>query len=339
MTATSKFLVVTPTRNEGPFILEWVAWYRMLGFDDILILSNDCTDHSPQMLDLLEKAGWISHQPHQPSDGKAPFFSAFAAARKHPLVATTDWMFLCDIDEFLVFHERNGTIQDFVGDDPPNVAGIAFHWKVFGTSRLETWKDGLVHKTFTRSAHRKSDANQFFKSLIYKPLRFKNFRSHRPVKFDGEWGEEPNIWINSAGEILKGFDPNSGKFQMTSPKLVSHVNAQLNHYITRTVENYSFKKGRLSASSFTDRYTDRFFGKFNRNERGDVSALANADRFSVVYSDICAIPGILRLHHLCCADYVSEMCIKRGDDPRKDTRYIRHRNLTECPKTNSQKNF
>jgi len=329
MTATSRFLVVTPTRNEGPFILEWVAWYKMLGFDDILILSNDCTDHSPQMLDLLDQEGWISHQPHQPKVGKAPFISAFSAARKHPLIASADWMFLCDIDEFLVFHEGDRTIQHFVGSEPLDVAGIAFHWKVFGTSRLQTWEDGLVHRTFTRAAHKKSDANRFFKSLVYKPQRFKNFRSHRPVKFAGEWGAAPNVWINSAGDVLEDFDPNSGTLQMTKPELVTHSNAQLNHYITRTRENFAFKKGRLSASSLTDRYTGRFLNKFNRNERSDRSAHAYMNRFDVAYANILSLPGIRRLHHLCCADYIVSMCTERNDEPEKDDRYIHHMHLAD----------
>ena len=53
--------VVCSMRNEGPFIVEWVAWYRMLGFTDVLIITNDCTDHSPQLLAALAAAGWVTH--------------------------------------------------------------------------------------------------------------------------------------------------------------------------------------------------------------------------------------------------------------------------------------
>ena len=48
-------------RNEGPFLVEWVCWYRMLGFTDLLIVTNDCTDHSPELLDHLAQAGWVHH--------------------------------------------------------------------------------------------------------------------------------------------------------------------------------------------------------------------------------------------------------------------------------------
>ena len=48
MPALRAFLVGT-AKNEGPFLLEWVCWQRMLGFTDIVIVTNDCTDHSPAL--------------------------------------------------------------------------------------------------------------------------------------------------------------------------------------------------------------------------------------------------------------------------------------------------
>ncbi|MFN7053611.1 MAG: glycosyltransferase family 2 protein, partial [Gemmobacter sp.] len=53
--------VVCSMRNEGAFLLEWVCWYRMLGFTDILVVTNDCSDHSPALLQALAAAGWLHH--------------------------------------------------------------------------------------------------------------------------------------------------------------------------------------------------------------------------------------------------------------------------------------
>lgn len=324
MTQNLRYLVVTPTRNEGPFLLEWVAWYKMLGFGDILVLSNDCTDHSPQMLELLARHGWLAHQPHLPDAGKPAFNSAFRAARSHPLVASADWMLICDIDEFLVFKGGDGTVQGFIGDEPPDVAGIAIHWKTFGTSGRQIWQDGLVHRLFTKAAPKDHDANLFFKSLVHKPRRFRRFMSHSPKRFRGEWGSPPNVWINSAGELLNDFVPGKDPIQRTDPELVSHSNAQINHYIIRTRENYSHKMGQLSASSRTDRYTNRFLEKYNRNEEPDTCAERYRAAFDDIHRQIKSIPGIMRLHHLCCADYITAMCEKRGDDPLSDPRVIAH---------------
>jgi hypothetical protein len=62
-------LVLTAMRNEGPFILEWIAWQKMLGFENVLAMFNDCTDHSPQLLRVLEKAGVLNCKRHRPEPG------------------------------------------------------------------------------------------------------------------------------------------------------------------------------------------------------------------------------------------------------------------------------
>jgi hypothetical protein len=54
--------VVASMRNEGPFIVEWVTWYRMLGFTNIVVVTNNCTDHSPELLDALG-GGALDHSP------------------------------------------------------------------------------------------------------------------------------------------------------------------------------------------------------------------------------------------------------------------------------------
>lgn len=58
-------------RNEGPFIVEWVSWYRMLGFE-VLVVTNDCTDHSVELLQALQAAGWLHHQGHAPEAASRP---------------------------------------------------------------------------------------------------------------------------------------------------------------------------------------------------------------------------------------------------------------------------
>ena len=34
-------LVTAKAKNEGLAIMEWVAWHKLLGFDQILIVTND----------------------------------------------------------------------------------------------------------------------------------------------------------------------------------------------------------------------------------------------------------------------------------------------------------
>jgi hypothetical protein len=55
-------VIVTTMKNEGPFILEWLAYHRAIGFDDFLIYTNDCTDGTDAMLRLLQEKGLVQHR-------------------------------------------------------------------------------------------------------------------------------------------------------------------------------------------------------------------------------------------------------------------------------------
>ena len=50
-----RFLAVLTVRNEGAFLLEWLAHHRAVGFTHILVLSNDCQDGTDTMLDRLDE--------------------------------------------------------------------------------------------------------------------------------------------------------------------------------------------------------------------------------------------------------------------------------------------
>ena len=55
------FAVLATMRNEGPFLLEWVAHHKALGFDDIVICTNDCADGTDAMVRRLAEMGLARH--------------------------------------------------------------------------------------------------------------------------------------------------------------------------------------------------------------------------------------------------------------------------------------
>jgi len=327
MTQNSGYMVAAAMRDEGAFLLEWVCWFRMLGFDRILVATNECSDHSEQMLDLLADAGWLAHVRHSPSPDTPPKKSAHAAIRAHPMVAETEWLLICDVDEFLVLHEGDGTIQGFLGDDPKGFRGIAFHWKVFGSAGEIDWHDTLVHRHFTRCATEHHKANASFKSLFRWPLGFRRFNAHSPGGFRGDWGVDDNILIDSSGRTLGYYNPNHRPQMATSADRVTHMAAQMNHYLVRCPESFGLKAGKPSPSAGVNRYTPEFLDINDRNEETDNSALSYGDRFDEIHAQALELPGLARLHHLCCADYVSRLAGLTGADPAQDTRYIRHMDL------------
>lgn len=316
------FLVFAAMRNEGPFIVEWVTWYRMLGFR-ILIAHNDCTDRSPELLAALQAAGWIEAVEHQPG-ALSPKNSAYRTARAHPATVAADWLLICDVDEFLCLHVGDGTIGSYLDQIGRDHQGVAFHWRCFGTGGQATYADDLVHRSFTRCGPPVHRLNISFKTLFREPLRFRRYGDHAPDRFEGDWGKGRAVFVDGEGRLIERFLTATEPVRFTDLHDITHRFAQMNHYVLRTPESYGLKKGTPSATAGKNRYTDAYFRARDINTNRDLSALAWRDRFDALHAAAMALPDVRRLHHACCADYVARLCAAAGRSPRDDPRWRHH---------------
>lgn len=324
-------LALTAMRNEGPFILEWVAWQKMLGFENILIMHNDCTDHSPQLLRLLDRVGIVSAKRHEPRRGHSPQAEAYRIARRNRLVKQAEWMFTCDVDEFLVIHKGDGTIGALLDNGDVPFAAMAINWRLFGSAGHRKWQDTLVHRRYTYASEPGFRRNSVIKSFVRHPRLYDRLNSHCTSSWRGmgPWGKGGNYWAFSDGRRFDKFHPNKHPLNAVPDDCKLHRIAEVHHYAIRSHEEFKFKKGRPAASDFADRYTDTFHRTFDRNEVENQNALAYRKRFDTEYNRLRKIPGVMRLHHLCCADYVADICVKRGDDPMTDKRYLFHKDMAK----------
>ncbi|MBC7738338.1 MAG: glycosyltransferase family 2 protein, partial [Candidatus Saccharibacteria bacterium] len=102
--ARATHTLISGMKDEGPYILEWVAHHLVLGFDRICIASNDCSDGSDALLDALQAAGHIEHLAHVVGPGAIPQHAGYAALRARFSIDDTEWLAVLDADEFLNVH-------------------------------------------------------------------------------------------------------------------------------------------------------------------------------------------------------------------------------------------
>jgi hypothetical protein len=319
--------VLASMRNEGAFIVEWVAWYRMLGFQHIAVVTNNCTDHSPELLDALAKAGWALHLRHDVPAGQRITRAKLAAAMSLREVRRADWLLICDVDEFLVIHRGAGLLADLIDtSEDPAYLGMSINWRVFGTSDRLAYEDRPVHRQFVYAAARDDDSSRFVKSIFRLPRRFGRLTEHSPfrldlTKFEKAWGDPGMAWVNSAGRKLRHWAPFKGNMTVMPPRLTTHAAAQINHYKLRSAESFSLKAGTLSPVALNDRYTAQYFEAGEAGREVDTSAFRYAEAFDALYSEAMALPEVARLHALCCADHVKAIVEKSGGRPDVDPRY------------------
>lgn len=327
--AALRYTVVCSVRNEGPFLVEWITWYRLLGFTDIVVVTNDCTDHSPALLDAVAAQGWCSHIICDVPEKRQICAVKLRRAYATDQVRLADWVLVCDVDEFLVVHCGEGRISDLINGPTEPYLGMSINWRVFGTSGHLTWEEGLVHRQFTRAAQYTDRSSAWVKSIAAQPGWFMRLGEHGPKRLQiaragRPWGARGMRWVNSAGVDVPQWTPNGDYLRKLPKELVSHTAAQMNHYMIRSEESFSLKKGQLSVVAGKDRYTDQFIVNFDRNEREDTTVLRYAEAFDGLHAQAMALPDVRRLHHLCCADYVVRLAQKAATDVHADPRYHSH---------------
>ncbi|WP_299591762.1 glycosyltransferase family 2 protein [uncultured Tateyamaria sp.] len=237
-------LALLTVRNEAAFLLEWLAHHRAVGFDDILVFSNDCDDGTDVMLDRLAEMGWLTHVRNEgPYDKGGIQFTALKAAAKMDQVKKADWILPLDIDEFVNIHVGDGTLADLHAA-LPDATAIALTWRLFGNNGQVRHTDHPVTDTFPMAApeilHWPWRASMF-KTLYANNGTYRKPGVHRPRDADQTKLADAR-WFDSHGRELTE--------QFKTRRLFSNYGqpnyglAQLNHYPLGAMESYVLKADR-----------------------------------------------------------------------------------------------
>ena len=119
--------LLTCIRNEGPFLVEFVAHHLVLGFDRIFIAANDCDDGSVRLLRAMQAAGHVGFVQHRVAAGKVPQAEGYARLRERFDVDAAEWLMMLDADEFLNVHAGDHTLEALLAEpllDPSAVRQV-----------------------------------------------------------------------------------------------------------------------------------------------------------------------------------------------------------------------
>jgi len=299
--------VVSTMKNEGPFILEWVAYHRLIGFDRLVVFANDCTDGSDRLLTALDAAGLIRfHENSDTPEGLPadPQNRAYRRAFAMPEVRGSDWLIALDGDEFFTVHAGQGRLDDLFAAVSPRPDAIGATWCIFGTGGVTGFEDDLQIAQFTRAAPK--DLPVTFKhyglKTLFRPEPVHRMGVHRPF-FRGEFSRPgaPLRWVNGSGRDVTEHYRTRG-WSATVPT-VGYDLCQVNHYMIRSAEVFLMKKWRGTAnSSNADRINFDYYDQFNANHEPEHSMRRWIGPVSAEVARIKAEhPGIARLHDDCVA--------------------------------------
>lgn len=318
-------LLVACMKNEGPFILEWIAYYRSIGVTQFIILSNDCNDGTDEMLDRLDQMGIIRHLPNPcmiENYSKSIQTVALKYAAMQREFRAAEWVLLVDADEFLNLMPGDGTIGALL-DTVGECDAISFNQVVFGSAGIVSFMDKPVCLQFNRRFEFEGNEPQN-NPLMYgiktltrnRPDLFSRIPNHRPsvrkdmsghVRWlDGSGNPVRSEFLNTHNRSYPVYmvrprgDGGDGAGQRR-PRAFSDVGSThglgyVNHYSLRSLESFIVQSLRGDAVSAAVRRDIEYWRKYDRNQIEDRSIHRKSTRSQAVLDELLADARLRQLH-------------------------------------------
>lgn len=280
-----RFLNVSTMKDEAPFILEWVAWNRVIGFTDFLVYTNDCTDGTDLILQRLGQLGLLTHEYNEVLR-RGPHKSALKHAFGHPLYAEADWVFVSDVDEFLNIHHSGGKVADLLAAYP-DADVIPVVWRVFSANNETEIIDDLITERLTDSGpvpgSRGETPSGFVKTLFRNTSSVERLGLHRPFFVEGA----DETWSLS---------PPSDEDALRLVGDLGLETAQLNHYAVRSAKSFLIKRARGRANHTHHKLGFDYWKKWNVGGLPDRSMHRHRAALKTEFERLLSDPILMALH-------------------------------------------
>ncbi|WP_241523893.1 glycosyltransferase family 2 protein [Oceaniglobus indicus] len=294
-----KITAVSMMKDEGPFLLEWVAHHIAVGFTDLVVYTNDCTDGTDDMLIRLETLGLAHHRRNVIKPGIKPQPSAIKHAQAEPQVQDSDWVMVFDADEFLSIRHGDGTLDDLLdGVVAAGANGIVITWRIFGSGGVVDWSRDFVTEQYLMAAPPMWNKGWGVKTLFrFDPDAWK-LGIHRPKLknrvLDTDYPASVR-WLNGSGREMEEYFKFRGWRSIV--RTVGYDWAQMNHYAVKSIDSYAIRKFRGNVNDKKDKYNDSYWSLQDRNEVRDDTMLRYSACRREIFEGLLGDPVLNRLHH------------------------------------------
>ncbi|MDF7674143.1 glycosyltransferase family 2 protein [Acetobacteraceae bacterium ESL0709] len=128
--------LLSTQRNEGLYLLEWIAYHQAVGIEHFFIYSNNNEDKSDLLLEELAQKGIITWISNEVDPKTSPQFKAYGHAfNALPDILDFEWCFVLDGDEFITLSPHYPQITDFLNEiERKETDAIAVNWRFIGSA-------------------------------------------------------------------------------------------------------------------------------------------------------------------------------------------------------------
>lgn len=310
-------LALSTMKDEGPGVIEWVAHHLAIGFTDVLVYTNDCSDGTDLILKRLQALDiGVHHRDNVMPPGIKPHPSMLKHAHDEPLVRASDWVLVLDADEFLCITHPSATLDGLVSAlGEVGADAIVITWRIFGSNGVRDWSRAPVTDQFTRAAPPFWNKGWGVKTMLKFDHRYLRLGMHRPIiksqHKESDYSEKV-VWVNGSGKVLEEWFKFRGWRSIR--RTVGFDWAQINHYALKSMDAYALRKFRGNANLKKDKYNADYWALQDRNEVEDLSIARHAARRAEIMAELLTDPELARLHDAAHARAEARLATLKGTD-------------------------
>ncbi|MEL6838451.1 MAG: glycosyltransferase family 2 protein [Pseudomonadota bacterium] len=285
-------LVATCMKNEGPFILEWVAWHKAIGVTNFIVYTNHCSDGTVEILDRLDTLGHVTHLENPAVAKGSTYFQPSALDHLHntPSFHQADFVISMDVDEFINVRCGDGTMNALF-EETGRFDVLSMSELNHGSNGHEDFKPGWVTEQFPKHQTERPGnwkAARGVKSITRLSGKVVRIRNHRPDV------EDDALWVDGAGRPVEIFkeDPKKNGFDVRG----TYKNVVLEHFPLRSLNSYLIKMDRGDVVIKGKQVSERYWRLRNQNGMQTSDLSRGLARMRAFYeSEFATDPALMNL--------------------------------------------
>lgn len=287
-------------RNEGLFVLEWVAYHQCIGFDQITIFSNDCTDGSDTLLDALATAGQLTHIRQSVPADTPPQDSGMDLVLDWARQNRVTWLLHIDSDEFLNITAGAGRLPDLM-TNATEADVVSIPWQLYGDAGITDWTPGMaVLPSFTR-AEPGPEPRVTKSKCLFRAANFAAATDHNPRQ---PLVDSPVV-VNPDGTPLHAaslYQTRSSRFR-PHDLAAQNSTARINHYAVKSRDLFMMKNDRGDGQGKQEQTKyhlgSNWHRSANKNDAEDRTILRHWPETQAQLASLRAVPAIAAAEQAC----------------------------------------
>lgn len=233
-------------KNEAPYLREWIEFHRIVGVDHFYLYNNNSEDDFQSVLEPYVVSGLVTlvEWPHNHKQMEC-YMDCIARFRDE-----AKWIGFIDIDEFVVPKSTNH-IYDFLRKFERNYGSVCIYWRLFGSSgKVSRNMEKLITEDMVVCWPKYCDLGKCFYNTAF------GFRK------DSAKARSLHHWFWSS---WRGIDipPVNAFGELCFPgwNIARNIDfpIQINHYFTKSYEEYAVKKSRGDVYFGTNPHDEKYF--------------------------------------------------------------------------------